>query len=399
MLPSGFTGPSSSSGSSGSSGPNGPSGSRGPSRKARLQRSWGAVVVALGIALTPGCHDTSPSQPTASAPQTWRFAIEEVQGSVQHAYAMAFKKRIEARTGGDVRVIVYPHGTLGSSDHLTELVHGGAIELVMASPGYLGKLIPEVQVFLLHYLFSKNERANAMALRDERLRGALDSLYARKNLKLLSVFSEGWQVWTANTAIRRPEDFAGLKMRVMPSPLLLETYRAYGANPTPLPYAEVYSGLQLSMIDGQVNPVFAIEEMSFYEVSRYMIFPRAALFITTVAANRQFVQSLAPQRRKLFMQVLQSLDGYIEKKQQHVNAKRLERIKKAAPGLSLIHLDAQQRAAFERASLPVRETYLRIGGPKAQTVLERLRAAVEQAERRLGVSPPPEQPNSSAQKD
>ena len=53
----------------------------------------------------------------------------------------------------------------------------------------------------------------------------------------------------------------------MTSPLLWRAYDAYGASPTPLPYSEVYSGLQLHMIDGQVNPIFAIEEMSFYEVT------------------------------------------------------------------------------------------------------------------------------------
>ncbi|MFP3428076.1 TRAP transporter substrate-binding protein DctP, partial [Pseudoalteromonas sp. SIMBA_162] len=73
----------------------------------------------------------------------------------------------------------------------------------------------------------------------------------------------------------------------------------YGANPTPMPYSEVYSGLQLGQIDGQVNPVFAIQEMSFYEVQDYMIQAKQAQFITTLVASSDFYSGLDDEQQQM----------------------------------------------------------------------------------------------------
>ena len=81
-------------------------------------------------------------------------------------------------------------------------------------------------------------------LSDPELLNYLDQLYEPKGLKLLSLYSEGEMVWTVNEEIRTPEDFGGVKMRVMTSPILLAAYGAYGASPTPMPYSEVYSALR-----------------------------------------------------------------------------------------------------------------------------------------------------------
>ena len=93
--------------------------------------------------LTTGCHRKID-------PPVWRFAIEETSGSVQDAYAQRFKELVEEKSGGKVIVKVYPYGTLGTSDQLSELLYNGSLQFAMASPGHIGKMIPEVQVLLLH---------------------------------------------------------------------------------------------------------------------------------------------------------------------------------------------------------------------------------------------------------
>ena len=313
----------------------------------------------------------------------WRFAIEETAGSVQDAYAQKFKELIEERSGGQIKVTVYPYGTLGTSDQITELVDMGAVQFAMASPGHLGKLIPEVQVFLLHFVFSDDERVNNEVLNnDPELRAALEKLYAAKRMKLLSIYSEGWQVWTTKKPIRHPDDFKGVKFRVMTSPLLLAAYNAYGASATPLPYSEVYSALQLNMIDGQENPVFAIEEMSFYEVTDWMIFPKHAPFITTSVTNLDFFNSLPPRRQQLVRDVVNELNEYILEVEQQYNRKRLDRIRKRKPDLQIIEdLTDEQRAAFRTASEPVREQFIELSGPDGARLLDLLAASIDARQR------------------
>lgn len=343
---------------------------------------WGAGCALLVMTWLLSCTPGAPESAEPTAETEWRFAIEEPLGSVQHAYAQRFKELIEERSDGAISVTVYPYGTLGTSDQITELVDMGVIQFAMASPGHLGKLIPEVQVFLLHFVFSDDEEVNSEVLNhDPELRGMLDRLYARKRLKLLSVYSEGWQVWTTKEPIRTPEDFEGVKFRVMTSPLLLAAYNAYGASATPLPYSEVYSALQLNMIDGQENPVFAIEEMSFYEVTDWMIFPKHAPFITTSVTNREFFKNLSPERQKLVLDVVDELNDYILQVERQYNRERLQRIRERKPDLQIIEtLTPQQRDAFREASQPVRDRFVEMTGESGEKLLDTLRSAIRQYE-------------------
>jgi TRAP-type C4-dicarboxylate transport system substrate-binding protein len=255
----------------------------------------------------------------------------------------------------------------------------GTIDLAMASPGHLGKLIPEVQAFLLHYTLGDNAEINRRALRDPELRRFLGELYAEKGLRYLDAFGEGWMVWTTRTPVRRPEDFEGVKIRVMTSPLLLAAYEAYGASPTPLPYGEVYGALQLHMIDAQVNPIFAIEEMSFYEVTDYLVFPQQAQFVTTVAANPRFRDRLSPERRVLLDDTVAALHEEIFDVVRSYNQERLDAILERRPELRVLRLDADERAAFAERAVEVRDVYRRLAGPRADRMLETLERAVARA--------------------
>lgn len=311
----------------------------------------------------------------------WRFAIEENRGSVQDAYAQRFKALIEEKSSGKVRVKVYPYGTLGNSDQISELLYEGSVQFAMASPGHLGKMIPEVQVLLLHFVFSEDDEINQKVLnRNPVIRSIFDELYARKGYKLLSVYGEGWQVWTTNKAVRKPEDFEGVKFRVMTSPLLMAAYEAYGASATPLPYAEVYSALQLRMIDGQVNPVFAIQEMSFYEVCDYLIFPGHARFYTTSITNRAFYKSLTAEEKGWVDESIAELDDYILEKKREFNEARLDLIKENKPKIKIIRLNDEEQELFREASMVARDKYLELSGERGKLLLDEILAAIEKEE-------------------
>lgn len=333
------------------------------------------LILPLLLRLLTSCDPSAGRHP-----EIWRFAIEETRGSVQDAYAQRFAELVEERTGGEVDVVVYPIGALGTSDHITEQLHNGTLEFATSSPGHLGKLIPEVQAFLLHFVLSEDSRVNAEALKDEELRTFLNDLYAEKGLAFLTAFGEGWMVWTTQNAVRRPEDFAGQRFRVMTSPLLIASYAAYGASPTPLPYTEVYSGLQLRMIDGQVNPIFAIEEMSFYEVTEYLIFPQHAEFITTVASNPEFLEGLSPERRRMVDEIVEQLQTEIYEVQSRYNEERLEAIRARRPEMNVIRLTESERAAFRERSWEVRERYIELAGSGGRELLAILERAVARAE-------------------
>jgi tripartite ATP-independent transporter DctP family solute receptor len=333
------------------------------------------AVLLLSMLALIGCGESGPQT------QQWRFALEEIEGSVQHAYAMKFKELVEQRSGGEVEVLVYPYGSLGTSAQLTEQVQNGTLQFAFASPGHLGSVVPEAGALTLHFLFSDDETLNQRILADSpTLHGPLAEAYQDHGLKLLDLVQEGWMVWTGDRALRTPADFQGFKIRTMVSPLLLETYRAYGANPTPMPYAEVYSGLQLNTIDGQVNPVFAIEEMSFYEVQDVMTFANHVPFIASVVTSPTFYQGLSAEQQQMLDAVTDELGPYIFEVQRKLNQERLQKIR-ANSDIETVSLTEDERAAFREASMPARDVYRAQAGERGAQILDGLIREVAEAER------------------
>jgi TRAP-type C4-dicarboxylate transport system substrate-binding protein len=133
------------------------------------------------------------------------------------------------------------------------------------------------------------------------------------------------------------------------------------------------------MIDGQVNPIFAIQEMSFYEVTDYLVFANQAPFVTSAVASRRFYESLSPERRQLLDEVVDELDDYVFDVQRRFNRDRLETILERKPELHVLRLDEEERARFRAASRAVREKFVELAPENGQRVLDLLRAAVERA--------------------
>jgi len=320
--------------------------------------------------------------PAAAA--EWKFALEEVDGSVQDAYAEAFKKRIEEKTGGDVTINIYPYGSLGTSTQTTELVANGALQLANASPGHLGKLIEPIQVFSIPYLLPKEDECTKQILGgSDVLYDSLSEEFASQGLKLLTMYPEGEMVWTANKKITSPEDFNNFKMRVMTSPLLVRAYEAFGANPTPMPYSEVYSGLQLGQIDGQVNPMFAIEEMKFYEVQDYMIWAGQQEFTTTVIANSDFYNGLSEDHKAALDSTVEEMVDVIFKIQNEYNQERLETIKNSDNAPKMIRLSDAQREPFREAAEKVEAKFVEMTGDSGERVLNALKQEIATCEKSM----------------
>lgn len=345
-----------------------------------MHRFLAAIAFAF-IFLAAACSESTDSGSAAngdSAPSKWRFAIEEIQGSVQHKYAVRFAELMENKTDGTIRIEVYPYGTLGTSSQLTELVQSGGLEMAFASPGHLGATIPEVQVFSLHYLFPDDMAVVHDVLSDSpTLFGPLADAYSEKGLKLLSLIPEGWMVWTANKPIRMPADFEGVKIRTMVSPLLIKAYEAYGANPTPMAYSEVYSALQLNMIDAQVNPVFAVQEMGFHEQQSHMIFGYNLPFIASVVINPGVFDSLSDEHRQALLETKRELDDFIFETQADLNEKRLDKIREGG-GTEIIRLEQSEIEAFRKLAEPVHDEYVNQAGERGRKILEGLKAELRE---------------------
>src|SRR6056297_2653531 len=195
---------------------------------------------------------------------TWRYAHEEAATEVQGVFAQKFKEEIEANS--DHTVQLFPFGTLGVSADITEQAQAGILQFVNQSPGFTGALIPEAQVFFVPYLLPTDQVHLARFFEEsEAINSMCPELYAEQGIELLVMYPEGEVAMTTKEPVASCEDLNEVKFRTMTNPLLVESYRAFGATPTPLPWGEVYGGLQTNIIQGQENPTFFLYSTKIYE--------------------------------------------------------------------------------------------------------------------------------------
>src|SRR6056297_970195 len=235
---------------------------------------------------------------TAANADTWRYAFEEAIDEVQGVFAQKFKEEVEANT--DHTVQLFPYGTLGESADTMEQAQSGILQFVDQSPGFTGSLIPEAQVFFVPYLLPQDTDALKRFFENsEAINGMFPELYAEQGLELLVMFPEGEVVMTTQEPVSGPDDLNEVKFRVMTNPLLVESYKAFGATPTPLPWGEVYGALQTGIIQGQENPMFFIESTKMYEVTEVITCAGHNNFTTAVMANQTFYDGLSDEEQQV----------------------------------------------------------------------------------------------------
>ncbi|NMB28233.1 MAG: DctP family TRAP transporter solute-binding subunit [Tissierellia bacterium] len=349
-----------------------------------------AISLVLVMALLVGCGggkqgtSTSPDkngEATGEETYNWRFAHEENNGSIQDVYVKEFKRVLEEKSNGRINIDIYPVGQIGDATQQCELLQNGGLEFAMISPGNTGTIVPENQLFSLHFLFSEDMDKNKEIFKTSKaLNELLTAKYLEKNIKVLSYWTEGTMEWTSNKPVNTPDKWKGLKMRTMPSPMIVASYEAYGANPTPVPYMEVYSGLQLGMIEGQENPISAIEEMKFCEVQDYLTLGGSSLYVTTTSVNPDFFNGLPEDIQQMILDTVEELRDFSFEAQAELNGGALEKIKEATPDVEIVELTEEERAAFKEASRPAYEKYVEMVGADGEEILNLLMKEVEEIE-------------------
>ncbi|MBQ0833519.1 TRAP transporter substrate-binding protein DctP [Marinobacter sp.] len=302
----------------------------------------------------------------------WRYAHEEYEGDVQDVYAYKFKEYIEDNS--DHTLQVYRFGELGESDDIMEQTQAGILNFVNQSPGFTGALIPEAQIFFIPYLMPTDMGTVIKFFRESKaINEDFPKLYAEQGLELLQMYPEGEFVITLDEPVTTPEGMQNKKIRVMTNPLLSETYSAFGATPTPLPWGEVYGALQTNMINGQENPIFWIESGGLYEVSPNLIFTGHGWFTTAAMANKNFYDGLADKDKEL---IQDAADYAFEKIIKHIDGladEALAKIQESSDEVTVTRLNEEQIKAFKDRAPQVEKKFIEMAGPGGKKLLDQFK--------------------------
>jgi TRAP-type C4-dicarboxylate transport system substrate-binding protein len=261
-----------------------------------------------------------------------------------------------------------------------EQAQAGILQFVDQSPGFTGSLIPEAQVFFVPYLLPADTETLASFFRHSKaINEMFPPLYADQGLELLTMFPEG-EVWiTTKEPFTSPPDLDEVKVRTMTNPLLVESYKAFGATPTPLPWGEVYGALQTNIIQGQENPMFFIESTKMYEVTDYATLIGHNNFTTAIMANKDFYDGLSEEDQQVIQNATKAAFDKIIEYQKGLTQESIDKIKQAKPSMTFTKLTEEERAPFEEAAKEVESKFLEMTGDSGKEILDQMKADLEQA--------------------
>lgn len=236
--------------------------------------STGLAAAALGGALVlTSCSGTSAA-PGAATGEAYTGTIDMSlplgEGSHQDIGAQAFKDKLSELTDGRIDVKFFYNNTLGGEREVIEGMSIDSIDMGVSSTGPMGGFVPDFFVFDLPYLFESAEHAYAV-LDSEIGQDLATQFEEAANVKVLAWTENGFRNETNSVRpIETPADLAGIKHRTQESEVQVDTWRALGANATPMAWPEVYTALQQGVMDSQENPIATIVDVKFYEVQDYL---------------------------------------------------------------------------------------------------------------------------------
>jgi len=216
-------------------------------------------------------------------------------GQPTSAFWIVFKDKVEALTGGEVEVELFPSGQLGNANENYRAVRSGEIEMCNAGAGSLGSAVyPLLSIFSLPFLFPDNKIAiDVLKLDNPTVKELVEGLKKEAGLRIIAINPQSFRNLTNNVRpIKTLDDFKGLKIRTMQVPVHIKMIEAAGAQAVPIAYTELYTSLQTGVVDGQENPLSNIVAMHFQEVQKYLTLSKHAINCAMAIINENWFANL-----------------------------------------------------------------------------------------------------------
>ena len=314
------------------------------------------AAMALGCAAIPAAHAVDIKMGHVLAPtHSWHKAAE------------GFAAEVKEKTAGRVNFVLYPSGQLGNEKTMVEGMQLGSQGAGIIGSGSLQPVDARFGVVELPYTWTT--ASQAYRAYDGELGATLAKYADAKNLVLVSWWENGFRhITNSRGPIKVPADLKGLKTRVTPDKMRLDTFTALGANPSPLAFGELYSALQQKVFDAQENPLSIIYTSSFFEVQKYVsltghVWSPANLIISKPVwnrmseADRKTVQAAADhwrdEQRKMITDGDKTYAAQLKEKGMEINE--------------------ADKAQFAAAIAPVWTTYETVYGPELMGLVKKYR--------------------------
>jgi tripartite ATP-independent transporter DctP family solute receptor len=282
--------------------------------------------------------------------RTIKFANQNAKGHPVILGMEKFAELVDQKSGGKLKVQVFPGGALGSDQANVSALQGGTLEMASMNSGIFASLVKDFAIYDFPFLFGNPKEADAVV--DGAFGKSLHAKLEDKGLVGLGYYELGFRhITNSKRPITKVEDIAGLKLRVIPNPINVDWVKALDANPTPLPFPELYAALEQKAVDGQENPVATIKGAKLFEVQKYITLTNHQYNPQSIVVSKKFWDTLAAPERKVLQDAAAESIGYQRTQSRAQLMAGLEDLKKG--GMQVSELPAAEVAKLREKMKPV----------------------------------------------
>jgi tripartite ATP-independent transporter DctP family solute receptor len=273
---------------------------------------------------------------------------------------------LEERSGGKLGVKVFPNGALGSERDTIEQLKIGGLDMMRINVAPLNNIVPETIVPALPFVFSSEEHMHKVldGLVGEEILAAMEE----QGMVGLAFYDSGARSLYTTKPVKTLADIQHMKIRVQQSDLFVELFQALGANPTPMPYGEVYTGLTTGLIDAAENNIPSYESSRHFEVAKYFILTEHSMAPEMLVFSKRIWDRLEAEDQTMIRQAAKDSVSHMRKLWDEREAKSRQVVE--AGGAQIIPIENRQE--FVDAVKPVYEQFANT--PELKSLIERAQA-------------------------
>ena len=310
-----------------------------------------------------GTKTTTESSKAASGDEPIEIVISHIadENHTWHKGSEKFKEVAEEKSGGRLKVTIYPNSQLGNEiDTIQSILTGGGCDITFTAES-MQTYAEELGVIGMPYAIKSEEQLYKVL--DGEVGKEMEDIMLNSGMRVLGYFVRGPRNITSNTPIKTPDDLKGFIIRTPQSPMTVAAFEAMGAKPTPMAFSEVFTSLQQGVINGQENPLAMIKSGSLYEVQKYVNETEHLRAWVYIAMGEKKYQSLPDDLKEvvneaakeaqeyeheLFLEDEKKLKGELEEKgMEFVEVDQSLFSEKAIPGVEAILTD-KQKALYDK---------------------------------------------------
>ncbi len=327
------------------------------------------AVLAMSGAMALTCLPAWSQQPIVI-----KFSHVVAADTPKGRAAERFRQLAEERTKGRVKVEVYPNSTLYKDKEELEALQLGSVQMLAPSLAKFGPLgVKQFEVFDIPYMFPSTEFLERVE--DGPIGRGLMARLESKGITGLAFWDNGFKVFSANRQLTAPGDVKGLKMRIQSSKVLEAQMKALDAIPQVMAFGDVYQGLQTGVVDGTENPWSNMYTQKMHEVQKYAVDTYHGYLGYAVIVNTKFWTGLPADIRTALEGAMRDATRYEHEIARKDNDDAMAAIEKSGR-TKVVHLTAEQRAAWAKVLLPVRQEVAgRVGADVIDEIVKEQAAA------------------------